>query len=76
MLHAYRDTIIKRIHADHIHSDSTRAFRLSKLDEYLHAYTTWLTDAVHVIDTRHITASKAANQVTYRSTVEYTASHV
>jgi gluconate kinase len=63
VLHADRDTIIKRIHEDHTHSDTTRAFRLSKLDDYLHAYTTWLTDTVHVIDTRHVTASEAANQI-------------
>ncbi len=63
VLHADRDTIIKRIYEDHTHSDATRSFRLSKLDDYLHAYTTWLTDAAHVIDTSHITASEAADQI-------------
>ncbi|MGH3923880.1 MAG: hypothetical protein ACRDTT_13595, partial [Pseudonocardiaceae bacterium] len=62
-LHADPDTIIKRINEDHTHSDTTRAFRLSKLDDYLHAYTTWLPNAAHIIDTRHITASEAANQI-------------
>ncbi len=35
VLRADRDTSIKRIHEDHTHSDTTRAFRLSKLDAYL-----------------------------------------
>lgn len=63
VLHADRDTIIKRIHEDHTHSDATRAFRLSKLDDYLHAYTNWLTDTAHIIDTSHITAREAADQI-------------
>lgn len=44
-------------------SETTRAFRLSKLDGYLHDYTTWLTDVAHVIDARHITAREVANQI-------------
>lgn len=63
VLHADRDTIIKRIHQDRAHSDTTKAFRLKKLDDYLHAYTTWLADAAQVIDTSHITPSQAADQI-------------
>ncbi|MGH3934252.1 MAG: AAA family ATPase [Pseudonocardiaceae bacterium] len=63
VLHADRDTMITRIQQDHTHSSPTRAFRLRKLDDYLHAYNTWLTDAAHVIDTSHITSSEAANQI-------------
>lgn len=48
---------------DHTHSDATRAFRLSKRDDYLHTYTDWLTDAAHVIDTSHIATLEAADQI-------------
>lgn len=68
VLHADRDTIIKRIHEDHTHSDATRAFRMSKLDDYLHAYTGWLADTAHIIDTGHITAREAADQIAVLTT--------
>jgi len=63
VLHADHDTLIRRIQQDRTHSEATRTFRLSKLDDYQHAYRTWLADTAHVIDTSYLTVRETADLV-------------
>jgi deoxyadenosine/deoxycytidine kinase len=63
VLHTDPDTLRQRITLDETHSEQAQAFRLSKIDAYQHAYTTWLRDAARVIDTTPITPTQIAIEI-------------
>jgi deoxyadenosine/deoxycytidine kinase len=62
-LHADRPTLIERIQHDTTHSDQAKAFRLSKIEAYLHAHHTWLANAAYIIDTLNISPDEVADHI-------------
>ena len=60
VLHADQDTLRKRIELEHA---IPSPFRLSYLDAFAEAARTWLHDNAEVIETTHLTAAGAAQQI-------------